>query len=510
MIRILLIIFIFQGHEVIANFIPDLKLLKIVPQKLSLPYYITFNKKHNKFGQYTFWVSNNPFGSRRNRDGYISEFRYNPKSFDFKFINKICAKNILGITTNSRKNCVYPGIKSYPEITKNNKYVLEGFNCPQPLIVNSCISDCIKRQDQSYNALVGRIRNVALSPFTFRSHGIKYQLLAVAYHQAEGFTNPQTINNNNLIILQYALNNCKIKQKSQSINVNINVPVDLKFSPFACVDGTYLLFITNANSNDVALFKIDISNPDSISINQYQTINIKPNIGNYQQHYCSFSASRYLALNRLDLGVNNIYTYYFDLGCNMIELNNGNPYKAGSLSQVLTWSPDAKALIVPNYLDGTLTVFKTNTSNFQVKLKPSYTAQYLDQSSQLTAKVYNGTPPYTFYFSSGDIITQESNICQIIVSPDKSTVYNVTVVDGNGQITGIANTATIQIARPVISKIIPNCQRDSLTIIGKILDQKGFPVAFTTMQLFLNSDTHKKIYITSNKYGIFKYEYLCT
>lgn len=497
--------------KLFSNFTPNLTYVKTINQNLSLPYYIQFSKKPNKLGQYLFWVSNNPFGSKLANKGYTTQFNYDSENFNFTFLNRTCTPNVLGLSVNSKLKCVYPGIKSYPAITKNNKFLLQAFNCPQNFISNSCIKNCIKNGDQSYQILEGNVKNLKLSPFAFKSKGVKYQLLAVTFFQLSPNVTPEISSNfSQLLIFKYALNKCSINQEFNLVTLvtsNIDNPIDIEFSSFACIDGTYLLIVTNANLTTISLFKINISNPEQITVNFYKSIDIVPFAKNYQQYYASLSTNRYLAFNVVDAGTNNLYAYYIDQNFNPIALNNGAAYNAGSLSQVITWSPDAKALLVPNYLDNTLTIFKANTCDLKVKLTPVYAVQNPEKSTVLTAKVFNGTPPYTFYFSDGQVITQEDKICSIKVSPLQTTVYNVTVIDANNCITGVANSATVQVAKAVITNIIPNCSKNTLKIVGKILDPNGFPVIYTTIELFINSEKTQKIFVTSNSNGDFKFEY---
>lgn len=499
------ILVFFKFINIFAEFTPNITYVKTINEDLSLPYYLKFNKEPDKFGNYTLWVSNNPFGSKQACNGYISKFNFNSKSFNLNFLKKIHIKDILGIAT-YKKNCFYAGEKSYPAITENGQNIIQAINDPQYLILNSKFCNCSKKENINYYALLGPIKNIKLSPFKFKSKGVEYQLLATA---SSFIANYYTVaaNNNQLLIFTYALNgDNKSSNLSSPIIIldNINFPLDIEFSSFSSSDGTYLLSVANANGASLSLFKVNISNPDSISIDFYESIDVIPNLGNYQQYYSAFSNKRYFALNRLDVGKNNIYVYYFDENFKYIILNNGKAYDAGSLSQVIDWSPDSKALIAPNYLDNSLTLFKANVKDFKVELTPDYILKYLLESVTLTAKVTGGIPPYTFYFSDGTVKTQESDTCSITVSPAITTIYNVTVVDSENNITGIANPVTVQIAKPVITKISSNCQKNILYIKGKILSPSGFPVINSTIHLFLGN---KKIYVTSNKKGVFKLEY---
>lgn len=500
------ILSIFNNIFILAEFIPEIKYIKTIDKDLSLPYYVKFNNQPNRFGEYIFWISNNPSNSKFSSNGYISKFKYNPKNFNFAFLKNISVENILGIAT-YKKDCFYAGEKSYPVITENGQNLLQAFNCPDYFLSNAKFCDCSEKKDIDYFSLIGPVKNIKLSPFKFKSKGVEYQLLAVASSfissYFSGFSNSNTV-----FIFKYALNGCNkdlnLKSPLVEITGNINFPIDIEFSSFSSLDGTYLLSVTNANTTSVSLFKVNISDPAAITFDFYKSINVIPNLGDYQQYYSSFSNQRYFALNRLDVGQNNVYVYYFDQEFNYKILNNGDSYKAGSLSQVISWSPDSKALLVPNYLDNSLTIFKANIKEFKVDLSPDYIVQYSLKSVTLTAKVTGGTPPYTFYFSDGQVITQESNICSIEVSSAKTKVYNVTVLDSENNITGIANPATVQIARPVITNISSNCQNNILYIKGKILDLLGFPVINSTIELFLGN---KKIYVNSNKKGVFKLEY---
>lgn len=505
--RYYIIIGIINCFKIISIFEPNLTFIKSINKNLSLPYYAQFNKKPDKSGLYSLWISNNPYGSKLAKSGYITQFKYNPENNDFIFTNKICTPNILGLAACKKEDTVYPGIKSYPAASINSKYILDASVKPQFSTYNFNLLCCHKNEKINSYTLGGLPSNIAFSAFKYIFNGVKYQILIIPYNIIDQ-NNQEVIGN--VAIFDYALNKSilnqpltPITQLANTSNSPILVPSDAKLSPFADINGNYLLAVSNANSPSLSLFKVNISNVTNMSINFYQSINI----GNYQQHFISFSNNRYLAVGVVDVGENNLYVYYFDENFNITALNNGLPYKTGNIPQALTWSPDAKTLIIPNYLDNNFTVYQANTCDIKVKLTPKVTTQYPNSSSIITATVQNGTPPYTFYFSTGQTITQESNVASIKVSPEQTTVYNVTVVDANNCITGIANPITIEVARPVITKIVPNCNKSIVKIYGKILNANGTPLICTTIELFINNQKAQKIFVTSDKAGNFKLKY---
>ncbi len=509
--KLIIILIFFKFYKINSIFEPNLTFIKNINQHLSLPYYAEFNKCPDKSGQYSLWISNNPYGSCFNEHGYIAHFKYNPKNAGFVFMNKICTPNVLGLAPCDRFDTVYPGIRSYPAITINNKYVLEASVKSNFYVYNSYLDNCnyMCNKGSAINSYVlgGMPGNIQLSNFVYFFNGAKYQLLTIPFNIKDRVNQNQVLSN--IYIFDYALNKSILNQPLTPIlrlnidDIPINIPKDAKISPFACSDGSYLLAVSNLNSSTLSLLKLNISDPSRFTCLPFQSIDI----GDYQQYFIAFSNNRYMAVSTTDVADNNIYVYYFDQDFNIFPLNNNKPYKTGILPQALTWSPDSKLLIIPNYLDNNFTVYQANTCDFKLKLKPKVNNKYSQDSVIITAKVYNGTPPYTFYFSNGNVITQESNICKISVSPDKTTIYNATAVDVNNCITGIADPITVQVARPVVTRTIANCAKNSINICGKILDPYGLPVICTTMGLYINNNTQQKEYVTSDKDGNFSAVY---
>lgn len=499
-----IIIIIFNFYNMACIFEPSLTFIRTVSTNLSLPFYAQFNPKPDKAGLYSLWISNNPYGSRLAECGYISQFKYNPDNIGFNFVNKISTANILGLTPCKKQDNVYPGIKSYVATSINDKYVLQASVLSQYPTYNLNILNCKKNDTINSYVLGGPPSNIQFSNFKYIFNGVKYQMLILPYI-IKNNTNGEILSF--VSLFNYALNKGILNQPlTPNIiisDINIYIPSDAKLSPFASTDGSYLLAVSNANSDNLSLFKVNISDFTNITATFYKSIFI----GNHQQHFVAFSNDRYLAIDTIDVNQDNLYLYYFDQDFNITPLNNNIPYNTGKLPQALAWSPDAKVLIVPNYLDNSFTVYKANTCNIRVTLTPKISVQYPDGSSTLTATVFNGTPPYTFYFSNGQIITQNSNKSSIVVSPTTTTIYNVTVTDANNCITGRASPVTVQVARPVITNIVPKCARNVITIYGKIIDPHGLPVICTTIELFINKGRPEKVFVKSDKSGNFKINY---
>lgn len=493
--KLYIIIYLFKIFNINSDFSPELTFVKKIDDHLSLPYYTKFSDKF-------LWISNNPFGSKLSDFGYISKFKYNVKNFDFEFKKKICAKDILGLAL-CKNNKIYPGIKSYVVITDNNKFLIQANADHEFSVENYHFKNCCKKKFiNSYGVNTLEVNegpvNLKASPYTFIVNGIEYQFIAVAY-------------NSSVALFQYPLNYPNSLNYPYIVNklepfVDILAdfkgfyPADVEFSPFACSNGNYLIAITNRNSYQASLYSLEIQNPNSIIVAE----NISIDISDFNQNFASFSNNRYLAIDTLSLS-ENLYVYYLDQLCNVTALNNGKPYNTGKFPQALSWSPDSKILVVPNYLDNNFSVYKANTVDIKVELKPKYQAQYPLDSSVITAKVTGGVPPYTFYFSDGTVLSQESNICSITVSPSDTTIYNVTVVDSQKNITGFADPVTVQVAKPIILSTTESCDKKVLIIKGIILNLEAFPVIYTTMQLYIDSYKKQKIYVTSDNSGFFTY-----
>lgn len=500
---IYIIIIIFSFFQINSNFEPNITFIKTIDKHLSLPYYARFNQKPDKSCQYSLWISNNPYCSLLSSCGYIAQFKYNPDNLDFLFIKKISTPDVLGLAPclSCKEDDVYPGIQSYPAVSLNNKYILEASLKERYPLYNICSLKCQEEKIINSYILGGKPANLEFALFKYFNLGVQYQLAAVAYNIKNTITDEIT---GNVSIFNYALNKSILNQPLTpltTITTNIDIPSDVQISSFADIDGNYLLAVSNSNSPYISLFKINILNPASITVTYFTNIQIE----NYQQYFLSFSRNRYLAVNIIDTSVNNLYLYYFDEKFNITQLNNGKPYNTGILPQALTWSPDSKILVIPNYLNNNITLYQANISDIKVKLTPKVQAQYENKSSVITAQVSGGVPPYTFYFSDGTSVTQESDIYSITVSPTITTVYNVTVVDSENNITGFANPVTVQISKPVISKIIPNCKEDLINIYGKILDPLGNVVIYSTAELYISDDV--SLSVVSNKCGNFKTKY---
>lgn len=488
-----------------CKFEPNITFLKTINKNLSLPFYARFNNKKDENGQYSLWISNNPYCSLLSSCGYIAQFKYNPENSDLIFIRKISSPNVLGLAPCycNKKDDVYPGIKSYPAVSMNNKYILQASFKDQYPLYNFCISKCEQENTINSYLLAGKPENLQFAPFKYFNLGVQYQFAIVAYN-IKDLINSEI--QGKVAIFNYALNKSILNQPltpilTLSVSSGIYIPKDAQISPFADIHGNYLLAVSNSNSPYLSLFKFNISNPAKIDIILLDNLEIE----NYQKYFLSFSKSRYLAVTTIDT-VNNLYLYYFDQNFNIIPLNNGKPYTTGILPQALSWSPDSKVLVVPNYLSNNLALYKANITDIHVKLKPKVQSQYENKTFVITAQVTGGTAPYTFYFSDGQVITQESNVCSIKVSPVTTTLYNVTVVDSDNNITGFASPVTLQIARPVINKIIPSCDEKSVNIYGKILDLFGSPVIYTESDLYVDNNL-EKIKVRSDKCGNFKIKY---
>ncbi len=484
-------------HNVLCLFVPDLNYARTIYKELSLPYYVQFTPHQDQAGQYSFWVSNNPYGSPCScSKGYIAKFKYDPDSFGFSFKEKIKAPNVLGLAPLPYYDYVYAGNKSFPAISKNGKFLVEATVDCQYILYNYCLFFCdsacyFKNKELNYYSLTYKPSNVRFSPFKFKNNGIKYQLLAVPVSFPS--------NTGQVLIFQYPISGPNIHQILSPIITltdGISIPVDAEFSYFASSDGSYLLVVTNANSGCASVYKVNISNPSNISINYYCSINI----GKTQQYFSALSNKRYLALDLVEMSGCNLYAYYINQYFDITPLNDGCPYKTDMFPKILSWSPDGRALVVPNYISNNLTVYRANTCNLKVELCPKNVVQYAGCDTVLTAKVYNGVPPYTFYFSNGVVIDQESDVCSITVSPLTTTIYNVTVVDANSCITGKANPVTVQVARPVIQKIVPDCSKGT-KIFGQILDPQGNMVVNSKMNIFINNKIITNV--KSNMLGYF-------